>query len=137
MYAPALLPDSDALCLCLVPKLRATSLPYLGLFESWIPVWIFGQCKMSHPAPFLGLGVAAGILLVSGTPVTWLPKKGCSELGHAGCSWPWAITHVALLTDWRSSHFQQGAAMGGRGRVRERSCHPRPLQWQRGYRDDV
>lgn len=72
---------------------------------------------MSHPAPFPALGVAAGILLAGGTPVTWvwLPKKGCSESGHAGCSWLWAITHVAVLTDRRSSHFQQGPAMDGRG----------------------
>lgn len=72
--ASTLLRDTDALCLCLGPKLRATSPPYLGLFESWIPAGIcfkVGQCKMSHPAPFPGLGVGAGILLASGTPVTW------------------------------------------------------------------
>lgn len=39
--------------------------------------------------PFPGLGVAAGTLLAGGTAVTraWLPKKGCSQSGRAGCSW--------------------------------------------------
>lgn len=89
---------------------------------------------MSHLAPCPGSGVAAGIQLAGGTLVTWvwLPKKGCSELGCAACTWLWVITHVALLTDLRSSHFQQGQPMVAQDRVGESSCHPRPLQWQGG-----
>lgn len=66
-----------------------------------------------------------------------LPKKGCCESGRAGCSWSRAITHVALLTHQRSSHFQQGLVMGGRGQGGEEELSPASPAVAGGDRDDV
>ena len=112
-----------------------TSPPYQGLFESRIPAGIcfeVGQRKeMSHPAPFPGLGVAAGIPLAGGTPVTrdcclkraFLSRAVLVAVGRR------AITHANLLTDRREQSFPAGTGDGwwragwGRG-----ARHPCPLQ---------
>lgn len=101
-----------------------------------------GQRKeMSHPAPFPGLGVAAGIPLAGGTPVTWdcCLKRAFLSGAVLVAVGRRAITHADLLTDRREQSFPAGTGDGWReGRLGEKSSvtHVSPAAAGLGEDDD-